>query len=71
MGIDSLIIPGKGSDTTSMMSGSLLGEETQVSLAGRFELSVRPEEEWRQCRQIMFRIQRTVILIATCYNQIR
>jgi hypothetical protein len=37
-----LIIPGEGTDATSVTLGTLLGQETQTTMAGCFEFSVRP-----------------------------
>ena len=37
------VILGEGSDLTGMLLGTLLGQETQVTVSGCFEFSVRPE----------------------------
>jgi hypothetical protein len=37
------VVLGEGSDLTEMLLGTLLGQETQVTVSGCFEFSVRPE----------------------------
>ena len=41
------LVMGEGPDATRMVLGALLGQETQVTVAGSFELSVRPER-WKE-----------------------
>ena len=45
-GISSVVLR-EGSDLTRMLLGTLLGQETQVSLSGSFELSVRPKLDYK------------------------
>jgi hypothetical protein len=44
MGLFRGVIPGERADATTVVLGTLLGQETQTSVTGSFELTMRPDK---------------------------